>query len=523
MRTRTREGATGHVLLVNATHRESRVALVEQGSLSELHIERKRDQGFAGHIYKGKVLRVLPGMQAAFVDIGHEKAAFLYVTDVYNQHEAYMQGGATEEQGPTDGGVPQSRGRNRQTGPIESRLREGQEILVQVSKEPIGSKGARVTSHITLPGRHLVHMPTFDHVGVSRRIGDEAERRRLKELVDAKRQPGTGFIVRTASEGISPENLESDIDYLVMLWRDILTRQDSQPAPALLYKDLDLIRRSARDLLTNEIDALIIDDQEEWQQTHDFVSRFMPQHADAVQLYQGDEPIFDAFGIELEVERALGKKVWLKSGGYLVIEQTEALTAVDINTGKFVGKHTLEDTILQINLEAVREIAYQLRLRNIGGLIIIDFIDMEKPAHREKVFHALEDALEKDKAKTHVLEISEFGLIEMTRKRVKESLVQTLCEPCSYCEGRGYVKSHQTVAYEVLRHLQRELIGSQARSLEVIAHRDVAHVLYDEEAETLNALEMRWGKRVEVKASATCHVEQYEVIEKNKPPRGAED
>jgi ribonuclease G len=249
----------------------------------------------------------------------------------------------------------------------------------------------------------------------------------------------------------------------------------------------------------------------------------MPQYADAVQLYQGDEPIFDAFGIELEVERALGKKVWLKSGGYLVIEQTEALTAVDINTGKFVGKHTLEDTILQINLEAVREVAYQLRLRNIGGLIIIDFIDMEKPAHREKVFHALEDALQRDKAKTHVTQISEFGLIEMTRKRVRESLTQTLCEPCAYCEGRGYLKSHRTVAYEVLRHLQRELIASPAHSLEVIAHRDVVHMLYDEEADALAALEQRWGKRIEVKASPNCHIEQYEVIERTKPPPRAAD
>jgi ribonuclease G len=545
MRARTREASTGHVLLVNATHREARVALVEQGSLAEFHVERKRDRGFAGHIYKGKVLRVLPGMQAAFVDIGQEKAAFLYVSDVYNQHEAYMSGKPSQDIPPAephpthlsaapltdapdihespestdhlDPLIPQSRGRSRPTGPIETRLREGQEILVQVSKEPIGSKGARVTSHITLPGRHLVHMPTFDHVGVSRRIESDEERRRLRELVEELRRPGSGFIVRTASEGVSREQLAPDIDYLETVWRVILEQFEQRHAPALLYEDLDLIRRSARDLLTDDIDALILDNLQEWEQTRTFVQRFMPQYIDAIQLYDGEEPIFDAHGIEMEIERSLDKKVWLKSGGYLVIDQTEALTAVDINTGKFVGKHTLEDTILQINLEAVREIVYQLKLRNIGGLIIIDFIDMEKPAHREKVFNALEDALKKDKAKTHILQISEFGLIEMTRKRVRESLVQALCEPCPYCEGRGYVKSHRTVAYEILRQLSREVSTTHAHTLDVIAHRDVAHLLYDEEAETIAALETKWGGRVEIKANPTFHVEQYEVVEKNKP------
>jgi len=605
----------GNILVVNATPQECRVALVEQHVLTEFFVERRGERGIVGNIYKGKVLRVLPGMQAAFVDIGQDKAAFLYVSDVYNLHEEYMSEvrsgtlAATEsaerstaptltaptpeersldnmltedlpivgddtiadvsmsnldlphEGGPTPHGtgpsdntagmsedpasadqaassntaddpstsagtnteddddgaptvIPQSRGRHRPTGPIEERLHEGQEILVQVAKEPIGTKGARITSHITLPGRHLVHMPTFNHVGVSRRIEDEDERARLRQMVNDLRRPGTGFIVRTASEGITEPQLSRDIDYLTRLWRDVLDQFESSSAPSLLYEDLDLVRRAARDLFTEDIDALVIDDTQEYERTRGFVERFMPALVDTVECYEGEEPIFDAYGIEIEIERALGKKVWLKSGGYLVIEQTEALTAIDINTGKFVGKHTLEDTILQINLEAVKEIVYQLRLRNIGGLIIIDFIDMEKPTHRDRVFNTLEEALKKDKAKTNVLKISEFGLVEMTRKRVRESLVQTLCEPCAYCEGRGYTKSRRTVAYEILRQLRREVLkGSRNQVIYVTAHRDVAHLLYDEERQALEVLEADHGHRIEIRGNPDFHIEHYEIFE----------
>ena len=499
----------GNVLVINTTSQETRVALVEQGVIAEFFIERKRDRSIVGNVYKGRVLRVLPGMQAAFVDIGQEKAAFLYVADVYNMHEAYMSDVDSEE-GASE--TPQSRGRTRPLGPIEDRLSEGQEILVQVAKAPIGTKGARVTSHITLPGRYLVHMPTFDHVGVSRRIDDEEERERLRETIERRRQTGTGVIVRTASENVSEEALYRDLEYLSDLWRDVLKDFEQKKAPALLYEELDLTLRSARDLITDEVDEVVIDDAQEHRRICDFVERFMPGMGTAVKHYQRGEPIFDAYGIEIEIARALGRKVWLKSGGYLVIDSTEALTAIDVNTGKFVGQHTLEDTILQINLEAVRELVYQLRLRNIGGLIIVDFIDMEKGTNREKVFQILEEKLKEDKAKTNVLKISEFGLVEMTRKRVRESLVQTLCEPCFYCEGKGYIRSRETVTYEILREIQREAPVTPGKVIGVLAHPDVAHLLYDEERETLEGYEADYGRRIEVRANTGYHIEQFEVV-----------
>ncbi|OIP40683.1 MAG: ribonuclease E/G [Deltaproteobacteria bacterium CG2_30_63_29] len=501
----------GSILVFNTTAQETRVALVEQGVITEFYVERSRDRSSVGNVYKGRVLRVLPGMQAAFVDIGLERAAFLYVADVYNQHEAYLFDGAPEGEDEI-ANIPQSRGRTRPTGPIEQRLIEGQEILVQVSKEPIGAKGARVTSHVTLPGRYLVHMPTFDHIGVSRRILEESERDRLKDVVAKHRQPGTGFIVRTASESIPEPQLERDLDYLSNLWREIIKGFDAQPAPALLYEDLDLALRAARDLFTNDVDKLVIDDETEFARVHSFVEKFMPSLVESVVLYQRPEPIFDAYGIEIEIARSLGRKVWLKSGGHIVIDTTEALTAVDINTGKFVGQHTLEDTIVQINLEAVKEIVYQLRLRNIGGLIIIDFIDMEKMSNREKVYAALEERLKTDKAKTNILEISEFGLVEMTRKRVRESLVQTLCEPCFYCEGRGYIKSRESVAYEILREIRRMLPRIEAGEIEVLAHPDVAHLLYDEERDSIEKFEQATAKRIEIKAHPSFHIEQFEVM-----------
>lgn len=509
----------GNILVINTTAQETRVALVENGTISEFYVERKRERGIVGNVYKGRVLRVLPGMQASFVDIGQDKAAFLYVADVYNQHEAYQSEARVEEPAATDAGnagnddatIPQSRGRTRPTGPIEERLREGQEILIQVAKEAIGTKGARVTSHITLPGRFLVHMPTFDHIGVSRRIEDPAERERLRLIVEQHRAGGTGFIVRTASEGVPEEQIVRDLRYLSDLWRDILRGFEQQRAPALLYEDLDLATRAARDLFGEDIDELIVDDPEEHAGIVRFVERFMPSRLDAVTRYELAEPLFDAYGIEIEVTRALARKVWLKSGGYLVIDTTEALTAIDINTGKFVGSSSLEETIVQINLEAVWEIVYQLRLRNIGGLIIIDFIDMDEADNRKAVFEELERALAADKAKTNVLAISEFGLVEMTRKRVRESLLQTLCEPCFYCEGRGYIKTRESVAFEILREIRREAPAIAQPGVEVRAHPDVAHLLYEAEQASVQALEQRYEKPIVIRGVPTFHIEQFEV------------
>ena len=494
---------------MNTTSHETRVALVENGGISEFFLERNSERGTAGNIYKGRVLRVLPGMQAAFVDIGQDKAAFLYVSDVYNKHEAYMQ--EVDADAVDDPEIPQSRGQNRPIGPIEERLHQGQEILVQVAKESIGTKGARITSHISLPGRFLVHMPTFDHVGVSRRIESESERVRLRELISERRQAGTGIIVRTASEGATEPQIDEDFGYLTSLWRDILRDFETVRAPALLYEELDLPLRAVRDLLTEDVSEVVVDDSVQYGRVCDFVQKFMPKHAQSVRLYQGFEPVFDAFGIEIEISRALARRVWLRSGGYLMIDTAEALTAIDVNTGKFVGQHTLEDTIVQINLEAVREIAYQLRVRNVGGLVIIDFIDMERVSNREKVFAALEEVLSHDKAKTNILKISEFGLVEMTRKRVRESLIQSLCEPCFYCEGKGYLRSRQSVAYEVLREIVREAGVTRSKRMVVVAHSDVAHLLFDEERGAIEALEAKYRRQIEIRANTQFHHEQYEV------------
>ncbi|PLX84917.1 MAG: Rne/Rng family ribonuclease [Desulfuromonas sp.] len=496
-------------LVINTTSHETRVALLENGHIAELYIERNRERGIVGNIYRGKVIRVLPGMQAAFVDIGLDKAAFLYVADVLDEMEAverFVEGGshhvradeATQERPP----LP----------PIEELLQEGQELLVQVAKEPIGTKGARITSHISLPGRHLVFMPTVDHVGISRRIEDEDEKDRLRALVEEIRPDGTGFIVRTAAEGKSEEDLRADMEFLVGLWEDIDRRQEDHGAPCLIHSDLDVTSKVLRDILTEDVRRIVVDSHAEHEKIVGFIGKFMPKLKFVIEFYEDDEPIFDAFGLEMEIARALGRKVWLKSGGYIIIEQTEALTAIDVNTGRFVGKHNLEDTIFKTNLEAVKEIAFQLRLRNIGGLIIIDFIDMEKELHREKVHQALEETLKSDKSKTNILKISELGLVEMTRKRVRESIGRTLCEPCPYCEGKGYVKSRTTIVYEIFRDLQREMRDLPGYRVSLLVNPDIAGVLYDEERQSVEDLERRFEKQIGINARPNFHLEQYEIM-----------
>lgn len=495
-------------LVINTTSHETRVALLEGGHIAELYIERERERGIVGNIYKGKVIRVLPGMQAAFVDIGMEKAAFLYVADVFDemeQVELHIEGEngiASSAEGTQLATLP----------PIEELLKEGQELLVQVSKEPIGTKGARITSHISLPGRHLVYMPTVDHVGISRRIECEEERERLRNLLEQMRDPGTGFIVRTVSEGKSEEDLRQDMEFLVGLWKNISKGLAGVCAPALIHSDLDVTSKVLRDILTEDVERIVVDSLDEYNKILRFLRTFATRMNYSVERYEGDEPIFDAYGLEVEISRALGRKVWLKSGGSIIIEQTEALTAIDVNTGRYVGKHNLEDTILKTNLEALKEIAFQLRLRNIGGLIIIDFIDMEKEAHREKVHAALEEALKGDKNKTNILKISELGLVEMTRKRVRESIGRTLCEPCSYCEGKGYVKGRLTIIYEILRELHRELADLPAGPVTLLAHPRIAGLLVDEERSGLDALEQRFGRSVRINPHPEFHIEQYEIV-----------
>jgi len=497
-------------LVINTTAHETRVALLESGHIAELYIERNRERGIVGNIYKGRVIRVLPGMQAAFVDIGLEKAGFLYVADVLAEMEAveqFIEGGPQGHK-HSDNGAEEG----ESYPPIESLLQEGQEILVQVAKEPLGTKGARITAHISLPGRHLVYMPTVDHVGISRRIEDDDEKARLRLTVETIRPEGTGFIVRTAAEGKSEQDLRGDMDVLVALWREVASRKELTGAPCLIHSDLDVTSKVLRDILTEDVRRIVVDSPREHEKIVSFIAAVMPKAAIPVELYSDHEPIFDAFGLEVEIARALGRKVWLKSGGYIIIEQTEALTAVDVNTGRFVGKHNLEDTILKTNLEAVKEVAFQLRLRNIGGLIIIDFIDMEKEAHRDKVHSALEETLKIDKAKTNILKISELGLVEMTRKRVRESIGRTLCEPCPYCEGKGSIKSRTTMAYEIFRELHRELKGLPGYRVTLLVHPDIATLLSDEERHGIEELENRYQKQIAINARPGFHQEQFEIL-----------
>lgn len=504
-------------LIINARHHETRVALVENGVVVELHIERKTGQELMGNIYRGRVVKVLPGMQAAFVDIGLDRTAFLYVSDVYKDFsdlEQLMLGNSKAELDselvdPATKEVDQLHDISFQ---IEDLLHETQSIMVQVAKEPFGNKGARLTCHFSLPGRHLVLMPTVNHIGVSRRIENREERERLKGMIQDLRPHDFGFIVRTVAEGSSKEKLKSEMDFLLKLWSNIQEKMEKGSNPGLLYRDLSIVLRAVRDLFTREVDRLIIDSVEEYKNIMEFIETFAPRLRYSVELYEGPDPIFDAFGIEMEISRALGNKVWLKSGGYIVIEVTEALTAIDVNTGSYVGKRNLEETILKTNLEAVKEIAYQLRFRNLGGLIVIDFIDMEKGSNRRRVFTALKEALNKDKAKTNILPMSDLGLIEMTRKRTRSSLSGLLSEPCYYCEGRGTLKSKRAICYEIFRDLERESVASEEGGhAYLFVHPEIDNVLREEEQESVIDLEKRLGKRITIVAKESFHLEQYEI------------
>jgi ribonuclease G len=509
-------------IIINAVPEETRVALLENGVLTELYIDRKRDQGIVGNVYKGRVAKVLPGMQASFVDIGLERAAFLHVSDIaafpeeaaarLEMNEVELEGDESEEEEEeTEERRPRPKSRRRPTASIEELLQEGQEVVVQVSKEPMGTKGARVTGHLSFPGRYLVYMPTVNHLGVSRRIGHEEERHRLRDLVQRLRRSGAGYIIRTVSEGISDEEIRADIEFLDRVWVTLQEKKERQAAPSLLHSDLDLSFRIVRDLFTNKMDRLVIDSKTEFERIQTFVQTYLPHLGPKIELYSRGEPIFDAYGIELEISKALGRRVWLKSGGYIVIDHTEALTVIDVNTGRYVGKRNLEETILKTNLEAAKEIAYQLRLRNIGGLIIIDFIDMEVGKNRDKVFGSFKEAMGKDKARTHILRISELGLVELSRERTREDLLRVLSEPCSYCEGRGYTKSPATVCYEIFRELRRLGFSTKEKKVVVTVHPTVASLLYDEERKSVDELEKELLKKIIVKNDPALHMEQFEI------------
>ena len=503
-------------LIINVTPWETRVALLENGSAVEFHVERVAERGYVGNIYKGRVVRVLPGMQAAFVNIGLERTAFLYVTDVYDHlpefefmlgrsedEENYLTDFAADEEYPLHYTQPFFR--------IEDLLHEGQEILVQVAKDPMGSKGARVTSHISLPERHLVLMPTMNHMGISRKIEDDSERKRLKETIDSLRPNGFGFIARTACEGATTENIQAELEFLLHLWTNIQKRAESLHCPSLVYEDLDITLRVVRDLFTCDVKRLVVDSRPAYERILAFVETFALHLQPSVELYEKSMPIFDAFGIEVELSKTLRKKVWLKSGGYILIETTEALIAIDVNTGKYIGKRYLEDTILKTNLEAAKEIAYQLRLRNMGGLIIIDFIDMENAANREYVFNTLKEAIKKDRSKANILRMSEIGLIQMTRKRNRENLHHILCEPCFYCEGAGELKSKRTLCYEIFRRIQREALHDERTRIHIQVHPKIGEMLFKEEAHNVELLEKSLEREITIVSKPEFHQEQYKI------------
>ena len=495
-------------IIVNAGREETRVALLENSVVTDIYIDRKKDRGVAGNVYKGRVMKVLPGMQAAFVDIGLEKSAFLYVGDVFDSTSEYAP--MMEDEG-LELEVENKRKRSHSTQ-IEDLLQEGQDVVVQVSKEPISTKGARCTTYVSIPGRYLVVMPGINHIGVSRRIENGDERKRLREIVQSLRKPGMGYIIRTASEKRSEDEIRSDIEFLGRLWDSIQKKRERAAAPALLHNELDLVFRVIRDTFTSDVDRMVIDSEDEYHRAKEYVESYTSSLARRVKHYDEDDPIFEHYGVEIEISRALGRKVWLKSGGYIIIDQTEALTTIDVNTGRYVGKRSLEDTILKTNLEAVREITYQLRLRNIGGIIILDFIDMEREDNRRKVHNAFQEALSQDRAKTTISHISPLGLIEMTRKRIRESLGRTLCEPCPYCDARGFIKSSRTVCYEIFRELQKSFAHAEEKKALVTVNTSVADMLYDEERQGVEVLEKEFSKKIVIKADPNMHQEQFEVV-----------
>ena len=495
-------------IIINAELGETRVALLEDKQFAELHIERERDKSVVGNVVKGKVSRVLPGMQAAFVDIGLEKAAFLYVGDYF---ESTLETGETD--GEPNGKGRKGRGRGGRGAPprIDTVLHEGKEIIVQIAKEPIGTKGARITSSISIPGRHLVLTPWSRRVGVSRRIGSDKERRRLREIVERLRPKNLGFIIRTAGDGVREADLEADIRYLATVWAAIQHRHGETSAPAMLYSEHDLPLRVVRDLAGHDTKRIVADNKELYEHIQSFVDRFVADPKPSVEHYDENLPIFERFDLESQIHANLERKVWLKSGGSLVIDKSEALTAIDVNTGRFVGKRDLEETVLKTNLEAVQEVVHQLRFRNLGGLIIVDLIDMESAGNREKVYRAFSEALRADKARTNILKISELGLVEMTRKRTRENLVQTLCEPCSYCEGRSYVLSRESVGFRVLREIRKHMPKLRGRGVAVAVNPHVAEELLTKSKPALAELSEAIGKDIEVRARPGMHQEQYEL------------
>jgi len=540
-------------MIISSTSHETRVAILEDDQVVEIFIEREDSRGVVGNIYKGRVSKVLPGMQSAFVDLGLERDAFLYVSDVISPTEESLE---DEDDAPPDGdvhegdapepaaeagvaatpaeGAPDAqaaeagktspprdrRPRERQpsTARIEDLLKEGQEVVVQVVKEPLGTKGARITSHLSLPGRFLVYMPTVDHIGVSRKIESRDERRRLRAIVQQFREksglPG-GVIIRTAASTRSEEDIIVDLTYFQQVWTEIQRRRESERTPAVLFQEESLVTKLLRDLLTEQFQAIRIDDATEYRRVVAFVQRIMPQMVARVKHYTKDYPIFDEYGVQSEIDKALRSKVWLKSGGYIVVNQTEALVAIDVNTGRYVGKKSagrLEDTIVKTNLEAAREIVRQVRLRDLGGIIVLDFIDMEEKKNRQKVAQAVEQELRRDRAPSKAVQVSDFGLIIITRKRVKSSLERQLTEPCPYCSGTGTIKTSATICYDILTEVKKVKGELDGYSLVLRVNPEIARALRDESRLVFRELETTVGRPITVRSDEQLHHEQFDLM-----------
>jgi ribonuclease G len=499
-------------ILINVRPLETRVAYVESGTLMDLKIERKTSPTLVGTIHRGVVTRVLPGMQAAFVDIGLDKAAFLYVGDIATgDGKDFFDDDESDENKSTD---EETRPSREIKTPIQELIKEGQHLMVQVAKDPLGTKGARITTHISLPGRGVVYMPFVKHLGISRKIESEEEKERLKKIIQ-KINPSGGVIVRTASEGASEESLRSDIEYLDRLAKEIQKNFEKKKTAGMVHAELDVELRALRDLMSEDVTTVWVDEVEVYKKVSKFVTQLMPKYRQNIILYEEKKPLFDLYDIDLEISRAMERKVWLKSGGYIVFDEAEALVVIDVNTGRYVGKKDLEDTILKTNLEAAKEIAHQLRVRNLGGIIIIDFIDMEKETHRELVLNGLEEELKRDRSRTNIVSMSDLGLVEMTRKRIRPSLVKTLCQPCSYCDGKGYIKRKNTIASEIFRELEREISlveNSKRPGIIVHCHAEIVDWVYESETETLETLEKRLGRSIAFKIEPSYHTEQYEIF-----------
>lgn len=478
-------------ILINVTPQETRVAVMSEGVVQEIHLERDAQRGLVGNIYLGQVRRVLPGMQSAFIEIGLERAAFLHIADVIEQRQAP---GSTHR--------------------IEQLLFEGQSVLVQVIKDPIGSKGARLSTQISIAGRYLVHLPQEDHIGISQRIADEEEREHLRHQLESLLPPNTphGYILRTSAEGATDQELAADIDYLRRLWEDIRAKAQMLPAQSLLYQDLSLAMRVLRDFVNEDTDRVLVDSRESFQKMSEFAHSYVTRAVAQVQHYTGDRPLFELYGVEAEIERALSRRVNLKFGGYLIIDQTEALTTVDVNTGGFVGNRSFDETIFKTNLEATQVIARQLRLRNLGGIIIVDFIDMELEEHQQAVLSELQKALAKDRTKNTVSGFTSLGLVEITRKRTRESLAHVLCESCAVCQGRGEIKTAQTVCFEILREILREARQYNAKEYRILASQSVIDMFLDEESHSLAQLADFIGKPISLQVETVYNQEQFDVV-----------